>query len=130
MSDPPESVIRKFLAAFPASDVAELISFFSDDAVYVDGPRGVHRGVDAIRTEFEVQVQVVPSTAVDIKSLVSDGGTVMVERAECFEVGGKPIDHEVVGVFEVDDVGRIKRWRDYYDLTSLVDKVVAATTPN
>ena len=76
MSDSPETAVRKFFAAFPASDVDELVSFFSDDAVYVDGPRGVHRGVDAIRTEFGVQVQMVPSTTVDIKSLVADGATV------------------------------------------------------
>ena len=70
----------------------------------------------------------VPSTTVDIKTLTTDRGVVMVEREEPFVIEGKPIDHEVVGVFDVDDNGRITRWRDYYDLTSLVDRVVAATT--
>ena len=126
MSDSAEMVVRKFFAAFPQSDVDELISFFGDRAVYIDGPRGIHRGVDDIRAEFEVQVQMVPSTAVDIKSLVTDGHTVMVERGEQFVIQGKPVDHEVVDVFEVDD-GHITRWRDYYDLTSLAERVVAVT---
>ena len=41
MSDSPETLVRNFFAAFPASDVEELVSFFSDDEVYIDGPRGV-----------------------------------------------------------------------------------------
>ena len=53
MSDSAESVVRKFLAANLQSDVDELIAFFSDDAVYTDSPRGVHRGIDAIRAEFQ-----------------------------------------------------------------------------
>ena len=129
MSDSAETVVREFFAAFRASDVDELISFFSDDAVYIDGPRGVHRGAEAIRNEFATQVAMVPSTTVDIKTLTTRRGAVMVEREERFEVEGRPIDHEVVGVFNVDDNGRITRWRDYYDLTSLVDRVVAAATP-
>lgn len=128
MSDSPETVVSNFFAAFPASDVDELISFFSDDAIYIDGPRGVHRGREAIRTEFATQVAIVPSTTVDIKTLTTDRGAVMVEREERFVIDGKPIDHEVVGVFDLDDDGRITRWRDYYDLTSLVDRIVAATT--
>jgi hypothetical protein len=28
--------------------LAELLSFFTDDAIYIAGPRGVHRGLDAI----------------------------------------------------------------------------------
>jgi limonene-1,2-epoxide hydrolase len=33
---------------------------------------------------------------------------------------------EVVGVFEIDGSGLIKRLRDYYDLQSLMDRVAAA----
>ena len=99
--------------------------FFTDDALYVDGPRGVHRGIDAIRAEFEAIVQIVPSTTVDIKALVANGGTVMVERVDNFEIGGKPFDLEVVGVFDVDDNGRITRWHDYYDLRSSEERIAA-----
>ncbi len=54
MGDPPESVVRRFLSASVDPTVEELVGFFSDDAVWIDGPRGVHRGLDAIRTELEV----------------------------------------------------------------------------
>jgi limonene-1,2-epoxide hydrolase len=121
-----EQVVRQFLAALKQSDVDELVSFFSDDAVWTDGPRGTYRGVTAIRAEMESQVQLVPSLVVEVKNLVATGGTVMVERVDTFETQGKSFGLEVVGVFEIDGGGRIKRLRDYYDLNSLMDRVAAA----
>jgi limonene-1,2-epoxide hydrolase len=126
VGDSAEQVVRRFLAALKRSDVDELVSFFSEDAVWTDGPRGTYRGVDAIRAEIESQVQLVPSLTVEVKNLVATGGTVMVERADTFETQGKSFDLEVVGVFEVDGSGLIKRLRDYYDLNSLMDRVAAA----
>jgi len=126
MSESAETVVRKYLAAWKRSDLDELVSFISDDAVYTDGPRGVHHGIDAIRAELETMAKVVPSTSVDIKKLVASGGTVMVERVDNFKLGGKPFDLEVAAVFDVDDNGRIKRWRDYYDLKSLEDRITSA----
>jgi limonene-1,2-epoxide hydrolase len=73
--------------------------------------------------------QMVPSTTVDIKFLAMDGRAVLVERTEHFEVGGKPIDHDVVGVFEVNEDGKFTRWRDYYDVTSLMERVAAPADP-
>ena len=128
MSDSAEQVVRRFLAALKRSDVDELVSFFSDDAVWTDGPRGTYRGVDAIRAEIESQVQLVPSLTVEVKNLVATGGTVMVERVDTFEAQGKSFDLEVVGVFEIDGGRLIKRLRDYYDLQSLMDRVAAALT--
>jgi limonene-1,2-epoxide hydrolase len=126
VSDSAEQVVRQFLAALKRSDVDELVGFFSDDAVWTDGPRGTYRGVDAIRAEIESQVQLVPSLTVEVENLVAGGGTVMVERADTFETQGKSFDLEVVGVFEIDGSGLIKRLRDYYDLQSLMDRVAAA----
>ena len=128
MSDSAESVVRRFLAANLQSDVDELIGFFSDDAVYTDGPRGIHRGIDAIKTEFQEIVKIVPSTAIDIKTLVANSSTVIVERVDNFEIGGTPFGLEVVGVFEVDNNGRIKRWRDYYNLQSIAEQTGLTAT--
>jgi limonene-1,2-epoxide hydrolase len=126
VSDSAEQVVRRFLAALKQSDVDELVSFFSDDAVWTDGPRGTYRGVDAIRAEIESQVQLVPSLTVEVKTLAATGGTVMVERADTFETLGKSFDLEVVGVFEIDGDGKIARLRDYHDLTSLMDRIAGA----
>jgi limonene-1,2-epoxide hydrolase len=126
MSGSPESVVRQFFAAVREPNVDELAGFFRADAVYIDGPRGTYSGIGAIRAEFESMVQVSPSVVVDIKTLVADGATVIAERVDSFEMQGKWFDMEVVGVFEVDGEGKIKRYRDYYDLQSLTDEIASA----
>jgi uncharacterized protein (TIGR02246 family) len=127
MSDSPESMVGKFLAAWADPKADELVSFFDDGAVWVDGRRGVHRGVDAIKSEFEAFLAMrFRSVMMDVKSLVTDGGIVMVEWVDSFSIGGNPISVVVMAVFELDADGRIKQWREAYDLTSVTDQIDAA----
>jgi limonene-1,2-epoxide hydrolase len=130
VTDLAESVVRNFMATWPRSDVDELMGFFTEDAVYTDGPRGTYRGIDAIKAELQSMVQMVPSTTADIKNLVVSGGIVMVERVDIFEMQGKSFDVEISGAFEVNGDGQITRWRDYYDMRSLEDRVAAALAPS
>jgi limonene-1,2-epoxide hydrolase len=105
----------------------KLSAFFDEDAVWVDGPRGVHRGVDAIKSALEADLaKGFPNTTCDVKSLVAEGGTVMVERVDSFSIGGKPFSMDVMAAFEIDAEEKIKRWRDSYDLKSVTDQVEAA----
>jgi limonene-1,2-epoxide hydrolase len=129
MGDSAEAVVRKFLAAWKRSDVDELVSFISDDAVYTDGPRGTHHGIDAIKAELQSMVKMFPSTVIDVRTLVADGRTVMVERVDNFEVQAKPFGLEVAAVFELDGDGRINRWREYYDLQSIQDRIAQTLSP-
>jgi limonene-1,2-epoxide hydrolase len=125
VSESPESVVRKFHASWLRSDLDEVVGFFSDDAVYTDGPREVYRGIDAIRAGLDEMLRLVPSTKADIKTLVANAGTVMVERVDNFDIAGKPFAMEIAAAFEVDNDGRITRWRDYYDLRSIEDRIAA-----
>ncbi|WP_418005928.1 nuclear transport factor 2 family protein [Mycobacterium sp. PDNC021] len=116
-------MVRRFLASYPASEVNE---FFSHDAVYIDGPRGVHRGTDAIQTEFQTVRSMAPNVTVDIKALAVSGSTVLTERVDSFEINGEVISFEVVGIFDFGSGGRITRWRDYYDWTTFQEQIRAA----
>ena len=129
MSDSAERVIRKFLETWPRADIDEMMAFFSDDAIYTDGPRGTSRGVEAIKAEMLSTLEMVPSTTANVKNLVASGGLVMVERVDVFDMAGKTFDVEMTGVFEVNDDGLISRWRDYYDMRSLEERVAAAFAP-
>jgi limonene-1,2-epoxide hydrolase len=91
MGYPPESVVRRFLSASVDPTVEDLVGFFSDDAVWIDGPRGVHRGLDAIRTELELQLSMgFKMVSIQVKSLVANDGLVMMERVDNVTVGGTP----------------------------------------
>src|SRR3954471_5753483 len=48
-----EDVVRRFCAAFSRRDVAELVDFFADDAVYHNIPLAPANGKEAIRTTLE-----------------------------------------------------------------------------
>lgn len=127
MGDPTESVVRRFLSASVDPTVEELVGFFSDDAVWIDGPRGVHRGIDAIRTELELQLSMgFKMVSIQVKSLVANDGLVMMERVDAFTVGGKPFSIEVMAAFKTDGEGRTELWRDSFDLKTIVDQMEAA----
>lgn len=125
MSDSPEAVVRDFLASWQNASVEKLSAFFNEDAVYTD-PRGVQRGLDAIKKIWEGDLQLTPHTTVDIKSIAANGATVMVERVDTANIEGKPFSFEIVGVFEVGADGLIKRWREYFDSASIADQLKAA----
>ena len=126
MSDSPESLVRKFFAAWADPEPDELGSFFHDDAVWVDGPQGVRHGADAISSELVTQLKAVGGVIVEVKSLVGEGSTVMVEQVSNSSIRGHPISAVVMAVFEFDAGGRIKQWREAYDLKSMMDQINAA----
>ncbi len=126
MSDSPESAVRKFLASWADPKPDELLGFFSKDAVWVDGPQGVRRGADAIKSELVAQLVETGGVQVEVRTLVSDGRTVMVEQVSNSTAGAMPFSAVVMAVFELDADGRIAQWREAYDLKSATEQITAA----
>ena len=83
LSDSPEPLVRNFFAAWAA-----------------------------IKSELAKQLRAVGGVTVDVKSLVSDGATVMVEQVSNSRIGGTPISAVVMAVFELDAERRISQWRE------------------
>jgi hypothetical protein len=50
----------------------------------------------------------------------------MVEQVSNSSINGNPISAVVMAVFELDAEGRIKQWREAYDLKSVTDQIKAA----
>lgn len=126
----PEAVVRSYLALlgdWEAMDPEVVVRRLSEDAEFVDGPRGTHRGRDAIKAELEAQKAIGFSDLVmDVKLLLADTGTVMMEREDSFTLSGKRFSFGVMAVAEVNSTGEITHWREYYDLKSITDQMEAA----
>jgi limonene-1,2-epoxide hydrolase len=122
-SQSPESVVRKYLASWADFNLDAVCAFFDDDALFVDGPRGVHNGIEAIRSQLEIDKL---NIRADVKSLVAEGETVMLERVDNFTIGDKAFSMEVMAAFEVNSAGLIRRWHESYDLRSITDEIEAA----
>jgi limonene-1,2-epoxide hydrolase len=60
----------------------------------------------------------------DLLSLASQGDVVIAERLDRIMVGDKPVHLPCCGVFEMSD-GKIKVWRDYFDMGTYVSALRA-----
>ena len=54
--------------------------------------------------------------------LMADGDIVMVERMDRTVVGGRTVELPCFGLIEMEN-GKIKMWRDYFDLATYVDGI-------
>lgn len=120
-----ESVVRDFLASWSDPKADELASYLAEDAVWVDGPNGVHSGARAVVDELMSQLTIPRDFWMEIDTLLANDGTVMVEWHGGVTIGPASVDTKVMAVFEVDPSGRIKQMRESFDMQSLVDQITA-----
>ena len=117
MSAEHEQLVIDFCAAWSRRDVDELLTFFTDDAVYHNMPMDPVAGTDQIRNVLGLFVPTSTEIGWTIHNIASDGHVVLTERTDRFVMGGKSVDLPVAGVFEIRD-GKIAKWRDYFDMTA------------
>lgn len=114
-----EQVIRDFIAAWTRLDVEELVQYFCEDGVYHNMPMKPVAGREALRPFISAFLKNWTSTEWDVLNLVSEGDVVFAERLDRTVVGDRPVSLPCCGVFEMRD-GRIKIWRDYFDMGTYV----------
>ena len=119
----PETVVRDFLGSWTEPDAARLASFLADDVVWVDGPNGVHRGRSAFVEELVRQLTIPSESWMEIDTLLSGDGTVMVEWHGGLTIGTASVATKVMAVFEVDRSGRITEMRECFDMQSVLDQI-------
>ena len=123
MASPAENVVTEFCNAWTRLDVNGIMNFFTDDAVYHNIPMPVAKGKEVIHKTIEGLLK--GATWIEFKILhtASNGNVVFNERVDSFEAGGKKISLPVTGVFEITGDGKIKAWRDYFDLKMYTDQL-------
>lgn len=91
------------------------MALVAEDCFYDNVPIGSMTGHEEMlgalgpmfTSEHPVEFEIVRQTAT--------GNTVMNERIDRFVMKGKQLALPVMGVFEVNDDGKISFWRDYFD---------------
>lgn len=114
-----EQIIREFIAAWSRLDAAALAGYFAEDGVYHNMPAGPVTGRTNIEQFIAGFIGPWTETRWDILHLVSAGDVVIAERLDRTKAGVKAVDLPCTGVFEMED-GKIKVWRDYFDLGTYV----------
>jgi len=120
-----EVIVREFIAAWANLDPVQLASYFTEDGVYHNMPSNPIRGRANIQAFIAGFIRPWQETDWDIISLVAAGNTVIAERADRTKVSDQLVVLPVVGVFIMAD-GKIKEWRDYFDLNSYMEQLNAA----
>lgn len=110
-------LIDEFTAAWSTMDLDKILGFFADDAIYTNVPIDPpNEGVEAIRKTVEGFIGMAQRVEFVVHHQTeNDRGVVMNERTDRFLMGDKWAEAPVMGVFEIEG-GKIKAWRDYFDL--------------
>lgn len=127
MANDPEQIIRDFCAAFSNLDADEVMSYFVDDGpTYHNMPGPPAVGSDAVRALVEGFLGRWDKTEWQLLNIASAGNVVFAERLDVTDEGGKHVDLPCVGVFELNDDGKIVTWRDYFDINTYMTAMAPA----
>lgn len=119
MSASAELLVREFLAAIERNHKDEVLSFFDEDSRFNNIPMGVVTGPEGVWQVLGPLHEKVARVEYRLLHIAASADTpsavVMTERLDIYELNGQLAEFPVMGVFEVED-GRIREWRDYFDL--------------
>jgi limonene-1,2-epoxide hydrolase len=117
MPKSPTQVIQEFCAAWSRLNTDELMTYFTDDAVYHNMPGPPAQGRDAVRKTIDRFLSGWTATSWDVVNIAASGNVVFAERVDRTDAAGRHVDLPLVGVFELEGE-KIRAWRDYFDLAT------------
>jgi limonene-1,2-epoxide hydrolase len=120
-----EKTVNDLFAAWRRIDLDEIMSHFTADAVWDNVPMNAPaKGAPAIREMTNGFLKDMTSFEAKILKTTHVGNLLFNERVDTIVMkNGKKADVPVVGVFELNDAGKIKAWRDYFDLATFTKQL-------
>ena len=114
-----ERVVNDLFAAWARLDLDGIMSYFTEDAVWDNVPMAPAKGRNAIREMTQMFLKDTSTFNAKINRTVHEGNVIFNERVDTVVMkNGKKADIPVAGMFELNDAGKIKIWRDYFDLAT------------
>jgi limonene-1,2-epoxide hydrolase len=114
--NPAIEIVKSFIASWKTVDIDHIMSFLSEDIFYHNIPMEPVSGLAATRASFK-SMDKLESADWELLNIAANGNVVLTERIDRFVISGKSLSIPVMGVFEVEN-GKIKAWRDYFDLAT------------
>jgi limonene-1,2-epoxide hydrolase len=119
-----EKVVSDLFAAWTRLDLDAIMGYFSEDAVWDNVPMSPAKGKAAIREMTHGFLKDSAAFTAKISRTVSVGNVVCNERVDTITMkNGKSAAIPVAGMFEIDNSGKIKIWRDYFDLGTFTKQI-------
>jgi len=119
-----EKVVSDLFAAWSRLSIDDIMSYFAEDAVWDNVPMTPANGKAAIREMTNGFLKDTATFGVKVLKSAHEGNVVFNSRIDSITMtNGKKADIPVAGMFELDDAGKIKVWRDYFDLATFTKQV-------
>jgi limonene-1,2-epoxide hydrolase len=124
----PEETVNEFIRRVVAIDLDAACELVSDDLEYDNVPMGKNHGPDGLKAFLGQMTTGLDAVEFVVHRQTATGNIVMNERSDRFKIGENWIDLPVMGVFELNDAGKITLWRDYFDMQTFNDELAKATS--
>jgi limonene-1,2-epoxide hydrolase len=119
-----EKVVSDLFAAWSRLSIDDIMRYFAEDAVWDNVPMTPANGKAAIREMTNGFLKDTATFGVKVLKSAHEGNVVFNSRIDSITMkNGKKADIPVAGMFELDDAGKIKVWRDYFDLATFTKQV-------
>ena len=119
-----EKVVSDLFAALTRLDLDGIMTYFAEDAVWDNVPMSPAKGQAAIREMTHGFLKDTDTFTAEIRRSIHDGNVVCNERIDTIVMkNGKKAAIPVAGMFELNDAGKIKVWRDYFDLATFTKQL-------
>ncbi len=116
--------IRNFCEAWSRRNPDELAEYFTEDGTYHNMPIQPVSGKETVKGFIATFLATWTETEWEILGIAEAGDTVFCERVDKTKTTQGNVDLPCVGVFEMDG-GKIKVWRDYFDMNTFVSAMSA-----
>ncbi|MET0983809.1 MAG: nuclear transport factor 2 family protein [Steroidobacteraceae bacterium] len=114
----PSEIVRTFIEdKLNKKDLQGMLDMMSDDIHYQNMPLRAAVGKTEMM-DFMRDMGEIDDMTLTIKNIAATGRVVFLERSDSWTMNGVKVVEPFVGVFEVNDDGKICRWSDYFDLRS------------
>ena len=113
----PQETVEAFIAHWNACDIDAMLALCAEDIVYHNVPMEPVTGTVQMRAMVEGFLGDIEKCDWQIHAIAANGDTVLTERTDIFHFkDGRRAAIRVMGTFDLDAEGRIKGWRDYFDM--------------
>jgi limonene-1,2-epoxide hydrolase len=109
--------VRRFIDAWGAIDPGAAMACLSDDIEYINQPLPPVLGQKDVRQIVAGIMKLSKGVHWELRNCFGYGNTVVTERLDCwdFDGNGWGLKLPCIGMFDIDDDGKICGWRDYFD---------------
>ena len=113
-----EKIVRQFIDAWGNKDLEGAMALLSPDIEYINQPLDPINGLEGLRKIIKSLMDQSHYIHWELRNVFGSGNTICTERLDLWDFDGKGISLRLpcVGMFDVNDEGKITGWRDYFDI--------------